>query len=150
MECFGFLIKNGLPLALFSLLMLGCGDDDSSEIGGDNGSSGMGGVPGSTIRGSVTYTGTLSGGLNVGVYLSCPPAGPPVGGNNELVPQPNFPRGFEFTGVQPGSYSAVAILDVGNNNPTFPGQEDILSCSSTVEVSDAEGAVADIDLDNPM
>lgn len=145
-----------------ALLVAGCGSDDSGGgTGGAGGTAGAGGsggsgaggsggssaVPAGTIRGTVAYSGTETGSLAVGVYTACPPAGPPVNLNTRRIAEPTFPQAFELTSVDPGSYYIVAVLDVGSNNPTIPGPEDLQACSPQVTVTAEAGASTEITLD---
>lgn len=49
--------------------------------------------------------------------------------------------------MEPGSYYIVAVLDVGSNNPTIPGPEDLQGCSPEVVVGAQAGASTEITLD---
>lgn len=120
--------------------MGGSGGETGMGGGGGGGSGGTGGIPGKTIQGTVDYEGSQTGTLIVGVYDQCPPAGPPVQLKVQTFDTPMFPQAFSLGGINAGSYYIAAVLDIGNNNPTQPGPEDLLACSAQVEITDSAGA----------
>ncbi|MCC6215239.1 MAG: hypothetical protein IT376_10240 [Polyangiaceae bacterium] len=124
----------------------GSASGGASGASGGGGAAGSGAVPGGAVHGTVAYAGAETGALVVGVYTACPPAGPPVNLNMKRYDTPAFPQAYELTNVDPGSYYIVAVLDVGSNNPTMPGPEDLQACSGQVTVSASAGATADITL----
>ncbi|MCB9601242.1 MAG: hypothetical protein H6721_15590 [Sandaracinus sp.] len=124
-------------LPLFALtLALGCGGD------GMNGGSDAGADDG-TFTGTVTYDGTGTGLLTVGVFDSTPPRGAPI--RFFVVNEPTFPLEYTITGVLPGTYYLGAIFDVGGNNPTIPGSEDPVFFPPEAHVVSA-GSTFDIDV----
>lgn len=123
-----------LVCAIVLALFAGCAaEDDPDEVPGPN-----------TIQGVVLYEGSLDGSLIVGAFTSFPPQAGPV--SFVSFPTPTFPAEYELTYVPAGDYYVIATLDVGRDDPTAPGDEDIMAASVLVSVSDAEGAVADVDL----
>jgi hypothetical protein len=139
-----------LGLALTTLVA--CGDDTnngaggsgaassaSSGTGGAGGQGGAGGAGGAggqggtggmqDLRGdyevTVEYGGTEMGTLNIAVFTSWPPAGPPKAFNQTMMP--TFPVTKTLSNIPVGSYYVVAILDIGSNNPQSPGPEDLVT-----------------------
>lgn len=66
------------------------------------------GIP--AIRGEVRYQGSQRAPLKVAVFTSFPPRGAPVA--HQQFTAPEFPQPFSVTGLQPGRYFVLALLDV--------------------------------------
>lgn len=113
--------------------------------GEDPGSKAQEEVAAGTIEGSVSYGGVRSGILKVGLFLQCPPAGPPVDLIRAQVDQPVFPQAFSLKNVKPGLYYVYAYLDV-EPYENMPGSGDISGCSGQLFLSATRGAYADIGL----
>lgn len=168
--------KGSLPslVLVFATILAGCDDGGSGGEGGSGGAGGQGGqgasagaggeggsggaggqggsgggAAGNFITGEVSYAGSQQGTLIVGVYESCPPMGPPVQLKIQQFTAPVFPQAFELSNIKAGTYQIAAVLDVGSDNPTMPGPEDLLACSEPVEITDAAGASLAITLEDP-
>jgi|JI10StandDraft_1071094.scaffolds.fasta_scaffold05240_17 uncharacterized protein (DUF2141 family) len=79
------------------------------------GSAAPGEQPGA-ITGVIDYAGAEVGPLRVVAYASFPPSGPPVA--RVTIAEPRFPQPYELTGLAPGRYFVLAIID------TFDGDGD--------------------------
>jgi hypothetical protein len=95
-------------LALASVA--GCGDD-SNPASGDPANTG-------SVSGTVSFTGAwpATGDIQIAVYSTLPPAGPPDGYTNPLNPTVVCPAGsscppFDFTisGLDPGTYDGIIV-----------------------------------------
>jgi hypothetical protein len=104
-------------------------------------------VPAGKIIGTISYAGTQTGSLVVGLYQSCPPLGPPYNMIAATFTDPVFPQDFELKDItDTGKFRVVAIYDIGKNNPMSPGAEDLVECSSEFELTATEGAKIDVTL----
>jgi hypothetical protein len=130
-------------LGIFLALAVGCGDGDGDAGGPDAASA----TPANTVAGTVAYGGGQDGALIIGVFTEFPPMSGPVAFHTE--PQPTWPFSFELPSVDPGTYHVVATLDVGRDNPTSPGPEDLQAASMPVTVSDSAGAWVELTLVDP-
>lgn len=104
-----------------------------------------------SIRGEVTYAGSADGSLLIGVFdwddaSPSQPMGPP----RELVPvtTPTFPHPYELRAIRPGSYFVGAVLDIGRDNPTIPGPEDLEVYTPRIELAAGDELVIDLALPN--
>lgn len=95
-----------VALAAISLTFLvACGGDDSTSPG-DPSNTG-------SISGTVTFTGTwpASGDVQVAVYSSLPPTGPPDGYTNPLNGATDYPTyTYTISGLDPGTYDGVIVV----------------------------------------
>lgn len=101
----------GLICAVLLASTAACGDDDN-PASGDPANTG-------SVSGTITFTGTwpATGDVQVAVYSSLPPAGPPDGFTNPLNPATDYPT-YDFTiaGLDPGTYDGIVVTwrDPGN------------------------------------
>lgn len=72
------------------------------------GAGGMG-AQANAVRGTVSYAGAWAGPLDVSVFSSFPPRGRPIA--RQRIARPTFPQPFEVSGVPPGRYYVLAIID---------------------------------------
>ena len=128
--------------------MGGAGGTGGTGGAGAGGTGGMSGIPGNSVQGTVDYAGSQMGTLIVGLYDTCPPMGPPAQLKVQSIDMPVFPQAFSLENIKAGSYYIAAVLDIGNDNPTQPGPEDLLACSAQVEITDAAGAETTITLED--
>ncbi len=131
--------------AMWMILLCGCGDGTSMAPGADAAT----GSTRAVIRGEVRYDGSQDGSLLVGVFEwdeahPSQPMGPPA----DFVPvtEPTFPMEWEIAGLRPGAYFAGAVLDVGRDNPTIPGEEDLERYSERIDVEAGDVVVVDLEL----
>jgi len=120
------------------------GDGGTEEDVVDSGDTDV--IPAGTIQGTVTYEGSETGSLTVGIFTDCPPAGPPAGMVYQQIAEPSFPQNYELTGASAGDYYVVAILDVAPASPMTPGPEDKMSCSDQFTLGTDSGASVDVTL----
>ena len=99
------------------------------------------------VQGSVTYDGAEDGSLLIGLWawddaMPSTPTGPPV----DFLPidTPSFPHVYELPSVRPGEYFLGAVLDVGRDSPTFPGEEDIVIYGSRLELTAGDEVAVDL------
>lgn len=102
-----------------------------------------------TVVGEVTYDGAADGSLLVGVFdwddaNPSQPLGPPA----DFVPSddPSFPFGYELTRIRPGSYFVGAVLDVGRDSPTIPGEEDLEIYTERIDLEAGQTITIDLAL----
>ena len=105
------------------------GSGGDSSTASSSGSGGAGGSGGAVMLGdvevTVNYAGTQTGTLSVAALTMFPPMGPPVAFQSVKVPV--FPAKITLIGLEaPKDYYLLAVLDIGNNNPTNPGPEDLV------------------------
>lgn len=86
---------------------------------------------------TVIYDGAAMGTLNVVAITSFPPVGPPLAVASEM--DPAYPWVGTLMGLEPGEYYIAAVLDVGNDNPTLPGPEDLQAVTDGPLVIDGPG-----------
>lgn len=67
------------------------------------------GVAAGTVAGTVDYAGAETGVLRVAVFASFPPRGAPVA--EVAIDDPTFPQPYQLTGVPPGRYFVLAMVD---------------------------------------
>lgn len=102
-------------------------------------------TPGVSITGTVTYAGSQDGSLTVGLFELCPPVAPPFKMIMTKIENPVFPQPYEIKGItDSGDFYVAATYDIGKNNPTMPGQEDLIDCSTKFTLTAEQGAVADV------
>jgi len=65
---------------------------------------------------------------------------------SSVVPSPSWPLAFEFTDVDAGTYQVSVVLDIGSDDPTFPGDEDIQVGSEPITVTDEEGVWLELEI----
>jgi|GEM_PF-4911786 len=137
-------------LLLSALILAGCGDSDGEDTATDT-MSDTGDEPadpppppGNTVTGEVMYTGSQSGNLVFGLYTSLPPMGPPVAFSS--IEAPEFPAEFTLSDVDEGTYQLLTVFDVGGDNPTLPGDEDLQVASEPFEVTAELGAWVDVEI----
>ena len=124
----GLLVVSGISIVLASA----CG-------GGDNTTTGV------SITGTVTYAGNQDGSLTVGLFKICPPITFPFKMIMTKIETPVFPQQYEIEGLtDTGEFYVAATYDVGKNNPTIPGAEDLIDCSAKFTLTAEQGAVADV------
>jgi hypothetical protein len=146
-----------LAVGFSVLGVVGCGDGETStssssgattgsggEGGGATTTTGSGGASSSSSSSSsasgtggaavmlgdvdvtVNYAGAQTGTLSVAAITSFPPMGPPVA--FQSIKMPMFSQKVTLIGLEaPKDYYIVAVLDIGNNNPTNPGPEDLVA-----------------------
>ena len=68
-----------------------------------------------TISGKISYSGTKTGKINIGLFTSSDFSGAPVKGT-----QINSPGEYTISDVAPGTYYVAAYMDVNNNNTYDP------------------------------
>jgi hypothetical protein len=130
-------------LGMVLALAAGCGDGEGDPAGPD-----AAGIPAAnTVAGTVDYRGAEDGALIIGVFTEFPPMSGPVAFHTE--PQPSWPVTFELPSIDPGTYYLVATLDVGRDNPTSPGPEDLQAASEPITISDSAGAWVELTLVDP-
>jgi len=102
-----------------------------------------------SVVGEVTYDGAADGALLVGVFPwdeanPSQPMGPP----SEFVPadDPSFPFGYELTRIRPGAYFVGAVLDVGRDSPTIPGEEDLEVYTDRIDLEAGQRITIDLSL----
>ncbi|MEM7155478.1 MAG: hypothetical protein AAF799_21690 [Myxococcota bacterium] len=116
---------------------------DESGTAGESGDAELG-----RIEVTVNYEGAGTGTLNVVLLTSFPPAGPPVAINAEM--DATFPWTGTLSEIDPGDYFVFATLDIGNDNPTIPGDEDAQAMEAAmVTVVGGEMVTADLTLVDP-
>lgn len=97
----------------------------------------------------VTYEGMETGLLNVVALTSWPPAGPPVAAASEM--DPAFPWSGTLNDLEAGEWYVAAVLDVGADNPTVPGPEDLVAVTEMPVVVDGPGPfMVELTLMDPM
>jgi hypothetical protein len=128
------------------------GGGEGGTGGAGGGSGGAGGQGGSTaepgdIDVTVNYTGmvmvTDQDSLNVAAFE----AGKPMGAPPAFFTQKNpmFPAKGKLAGLKPGMYTLFAVLDIGSNNPSAPGMEDLVGTTSTpVEIKGGDVVMEDV------
>lgn len=93
----------GVLAALSLVFLVACGDDETTSPNPANTGS---------ISGTVTFTGTwpASGDVQVAVYSSLPPAGPPDAYTNPLNGATDYPTyTYTISGLDPGTYDGVIV-----------------------------------------
>ena len=121
----------------------GAGSGGSSSSGGAGGSGGAAVVLGD-VEVTVNYAGVQTGTLSVAAITMFPPMGPPVA--FQTIKVPTFPAKLTLIGLEaPKDYYLVAVLDIGNNNPTNPGPEDLVAITMPAVKVNA-GAANKLDL----
>ena len=104
----------------------GSGTSSSSSSSGGAGGSGGVAVMLGDVEVTVNYAGAQTGTLSVAAITMFPPMGPPVA--FQTMKTPTFPAKLTLIGLEaPKDYYIVAVLDIGNNNPTTPGPEDLVA-----------------------
>lgn len=133
-----------LPLLILSLAAC-----DGAMANGDAGRDGSSGSTRATVSGRVTYEGTEDGSILVGIFdwdeaSPSMPMGPPL----EFVPanDPTFPFEYELRGLRPGGYFVGAVLDVGRDNPTIPGEEDLEVYTGRIDLAPGDALTVDLEL----
>ncbi|NUQ74157.1 MAG: hypothetical protein HUU21_11430 [Polyangiaceae bacterium] len=94
---------------------------------------------------TVNYMGSVmvtdKDGLNVAAFEVGKPMGVPPAFFAKMNPM--FPEKGTLSDLKPGSYNILAVLDIGGNNPSAPGPEDLVGMSSmAIEIvgSDVQSA----------
>lgn len=104
------------------------GSGGASSSSASSSASGTGGaaVMLGNVDVTVNYAGVQTGTLSVAAITSFPPMGPPVA--FQSIKMPMFSQKVTLIGLEaPKDYYIVAVLDIGNNNPTNPGPEDLVA-----------------------
>jgi hypothetical protein len=125
-------MKRSIPLffAAFASLALvvvqglqGCGDDSTTPDTTPTSDASVGDVSNEatattgTVEAALTYTGTKTGPILLGLWTQWPPAGPPsVNGSNETPTLPGT-NTVTLKGVPPGNYTAAAYMVTGADTP---------------------------------
>jgi hypothetical protein len=165
------LFRNRFFLAASLLMLSGglaaCSDDpetssstaststSSAGTGGTGGAGGEGGGGGAgggmvmlgDIEVTVNYMGmvmvTDMDSLNVAAFEEGKPMGIPPAFFTQKNPM--FPVKGTLKGLEPAMYNIIAVLDIGSNNPSVPGAEDLVGMSSMpVEVMGGDAPTVDI------
>jgi hypothetical protein len=125
----------------------GAGGEGGGSGGEGGGSGGQGGSTGelSDVEVTVNYMGmvmvTDKDALNVAAFEVGKPMGIPPAFFTQKNPM--FPVKGTLNDLEPGSYNIIAVLDVGGNNPSMPGPEDLVGATSMpVEVTGSAGQTA--------
>lgn len=152
-----------LTLCVGSLALTGCdeeeGGDTAGDTGGAEGSSDGAETGGSDTGGgaeddggeaaqievTVNYDGAQTGNLTIAAFSMWPPAGPPSAFEGPTA-MPTFPATAGLSGLAAGDYTVVAILDIGGDNPTTPGEEDLQATSEITIEDGGDPIVVDLTL----
>ena len=136
---------------VLSALLAGCGEDESPVEAEKFGQ----------ISGTITFVGTWpSGGdVQVSIWASFPPAGPPAAATEPLAPGETV--AYEIPGLSKGTYPAVTVGWRDPNNPMggkilgiYWAQSDSLGVASdgslatpiSIEISDAQLDWSNVDI----
>ncbi len=84
----------------------------------------------------------VAGPLTVALFEDLPISGAPVA--YLRINEPLYPQRFEIHDVQPGLYELMVVIDVGANNPTIPGSEDVQVEAGQIQISDDNGVWVDV------
>jgi hypothetical protein len=126
-----------------------CGSDPGGGDGTESEGTSESSEPNAgVVEGVVTYVGTETGSLVVGLYDTCPAAGPPIDLNIQQISNPVFPQAFSLDEIDPGDYYVIAALDVGSDDPAAPGPEDKVACSEAFTIIANEVATVNIELED--
>lgn len=135
-------------LSMLALWLAAC---DGGAANPDAGPPDAGGGTRAAVVGEVRYEGDADGSLLVGVFPwdeahPSQPTGPPV----DFVPvdAPGFPFPYEIGGIRPGSYFVGAVLDVGRDDPTIPGEEDLEAYTGRLELAPGDRIEVDLVLED--
>lgn len=108
----------------------GEGGGGGEGVGGGGGAGGGSAAVGD-IEVTVNYMGmtmvTDKDSLNVAAFKAGEPLGQPPA--FFVKKDPMFPVTDLLKGLEPGAYDIYAILDIGSNNPSMPGPEDLMATS---------------------
>ena len=97
---------------------------------------------------TVNYDGALEGRLIVAALKMYPPEGPPLATIGE--DEPTFPWSGTLVALEPGEYIIFAMIDVGNDSPTMPGDEDPIALAEmNVMVVDEGPYESEVTLTDP-
>jgi len=94
----------GLLAALSLVLVVACNDDDPASPGNPANTG--------SISGTVTFTGTwpASGDVQVAIYATLPPTGPPDAYTDPLNGATDYPTyAYTISGLEPGTYDGVIV-----------------------------------------
>lgn len=100
-----------------------------------------------TIKARIHYGGSAKGNLAVAAFVENPPkTKPPVSFDTSSAP--TFPYDAELTGLEPGTYWIVAMLDLEpfGTGATRPGPEDLTVTSEAITIIGTETKVVEITL----
>jgi hypothetical protein len=139
----------GVLCAVLLASAIACGGDDNPTVG-DPANTG-------SVSGTVTFIGTwpATGDVQVAVYSSLPPTGPPDAYTNPLSPGTAYPTyAYKLAGLDPGSYDGVIVSWRDPSDPLSSriiGQYSGGSPVVVVKGEDAPGfdIVADLDQSGP-
>jgi hypothetical protein len=100
----------GVLCAVLLAAVVACGGDDNPTVG-DPANTG-------SVSGTVTFIGTwpATGDVQVAVYSSLPPSGPPDGYTNPLGPN-IMSYDFKVAGLDPGPYDGVIVSWRDSSDP---------------------------------
>lgn len=101
-------------------------------------------VPGNTVLGRVDYQGDEDGRLTIALFEQLPVSGPPI--HFTRIAIPSFPQEFAIYDVETGEYEVLVVLDLGPENPTVPGLEDVQARAGRIEVDNNVGAWLTVEL----
>jgi len=88
---------------------------------------------GNAVKLTINYAGAKDGSLVIGLFKFFP--GPPSA--FKTIDKPQFPQEIVIQ-AKPGKYTLVTSLDVGRNNPTMPGNEDLQTKTNGVQVTESK------------
>jgi hypothetical protein len=89
----------------------------------DDAAPGRGAASTPAIEGTVRYDGPVEGDLQVAVFASFPPHGEPIA--IQRVAGPTFPYRYSITGLPPGRYFVLAMVDADpDDGDNFRPQKD--------------------------
>lgn len=149
-------IAFGLIMSMVGVasLAVGCSDDEgtpstTTDGGADTGSETDGEVAAPSLKGTVTYNGTQTGGtaLYVVAFSQFPPSGPPD--YAVKIENPTLPAEYEIKDIAPGTYTAAAFLAIGHDND-FPVGSDPESAPVEVTVGASGATTQNLELLDPQ
>jgi len=148
-------LSMGLALvAIPCLAVVACDDDDpatpsgTADSGTDSGTSSSGGEAGptaetGTIKGTVTYSGTAKGPLQLAVFKTFPPAPGSLPDKFTVVPNPTFPAQYEIKDAPKGKLTMTAFINQFNSQGS-PSPTDPTNIPAAVEVLAGQTVTLDI------
>jgi hypothetical protein len=126
----------------------GAGSGGSSGNGGSSGSSGSSGSGGSAgevalanIEVTLEREGTAEGAVYVGAFTQNPPRTKGPVAFFRLKSTDVFPYQGTLRNIEPGTYYAIGVFDVGGDDPNIPGAEDVQIASDPIELNGVDQSV---------